>query len=122
MKSEKGKKSSSTMREMLQELNEAYEMMSLSAPEYFKNFMDLFDSAERKGILTEKIKELISIALAINSHCKPCIAFHVNNAIDNRATKQEIIEVCKVAVLMGGSPSFVYIKYVLDACEEFGAE
>ena len=122
MKNEKEKKSSSTMREMYQELNKAYEMMSIHAPDYFRDFMGFFDSTERKGVLTEKTKELISIALAINSHCKPCIAFHVNNAIDNRATKQEIIEVCKVAVLMGGSPSFVYIKYVLDACEEFGAE
>lgn len=122
MKSEKEKKSSNTMKDMFKELNKAYEMMSKNAPEYFKDFMGLFDNAERKGALSEKIKELISIALAIDSHCLPCIAHHVNNAIECGATKQEMLEAGQVAVLMGGSPSFVYLKYVLDACEEFGAE
>ena len=115
-----GKKTS--MRDMYEELNKAYELMSINAPDYFREFMDLYDSTQRQGVLSEKIKELISIALAMNSHCLPCIALHVSNAIDNGATKQEIIEVCEVAVLMGGSPSFVYIKNVLDACDEFGAK
>jgi len=122
VKSEKEKKSSSTMREMFQELNKAYEMMSMYAPDYFRDFIGFFDSTERKGVLSEKTKELISIALAMNAHCLPCVALHVSNAIDSGATKQEILEASEVAVLMGGSPSFVYIKNVLDACEEFGAE
>ena len=90
-----GKKTS--MRDMYEELNKAYELMSINAPDYFREFMDLYDSTQRQGVLSEKIKELISIALAI-------------------------IEVGEVAVLMGGSPSFVYIKNVLDACDEFGAK
>ena len=122
MNNENGKKSSNTMREMYQELNKAYEMMSIHAPNYFRDFIGFFDSAQRTGILSEKLKELISIALAINAHCLPCIALHVSNAIDCGATKQEILEASEVAVLMGGSPSFVYIKNVLDACDEFGAE
>jgi AhpD family alkylhydroperoxidase len=122
MKNEKEKKSNSTMREMYQELNKAYEMMSIHAPDYFRDFIGFFDSTERNGVLSEKIKELISIALAMNAHCLPCIALHVNNAIESGATKQEILEASEVAVLMGGSPSFVYIKNVLEACDEFGAE
>jgi AhpD family alkylhydroperoxidase len=111
-----------SMKDMFQELNKAYELMSLSAPDFFRDFMSFLDSTERKGVLSEKTKALISIALAIDSHCLPCISFHVSNAIDSGATKQEIMEASEIAVLMGGSPAFVYLKNVLDACEEFGAD
>ena len=67
MNNENGKKSSNTMREMYQELNKAYEMMSIHAPNYFRDFIGFFDSAQRTGILSEKLKELISIALAIKN-------------------------------------------------------
>jgi len=110
------------MRDMFKELDEAFEMMARTAPDYLRDFMGYLDSAERKGVLSEKTKELISLAIAITSHCLPCIAFHVSNAIDYEATRQEILEASEVAVLMGGSPAFVYLKYVLDACEEFGAK
>jgi len=116
------KKKENNMKEMVNELNKAFELMSKDAPDYLRNFMSFYDSAISKGALSEKTKELIAIALAINSHCLPCVALHVNYAVEFGATKQEILESAEVAVLMGGSPAFVYIKYVLDACEEFGAE
>jgi len=116
------KKKASKMKDMFRELNEAFEIMSKDSPDYLRNFMSFYDSTVRKGTLTEKTKELISIALAMNSHCLPCIALHVYNAIEFGATKQEILETAEVAVLMGGSPVFVYIKHVIDACDEFGIE
>ena len=122
MGNKRERRSSSSMKEMFWELNSAYEMMSKSAPDYLKNFMTYFVDTGKKGKLSEKIKELIAIAIAITSKCLPCIAFHVSNAIECGATRQEILEASEVAVFMGGSPSFVYIKYVLDACDEFGAE
>jgi len=116
------KKNASKMKDMFRELNEAFEIMSKDSPDYLRNFMSFYDSTVRKGTLTEKTKELISIALAMNSHCLPCIALHVYNSIEFGATKQEILETAEVAVLMGGSPVFVYIKHVIDACDEFGVE
>ena len=112
----------SDMKEMYEEYNKAFEVMSKDAPEYLRDFNSFYTSAIKKGALSERIKELISIALAITSHCLPCIALHVHNAIELGATRQEILETSGVAVLMGGSPAFVHIKHVLDACEQFDAK
>ena len=112
----------SNMKDMFKELNQAFEMMRKDAPDYLRDFMSFYDSSIRKGALSEKVKELISIALAITSHCLPCIALHVYYAIEFGATKQEILEAAEVAVLMGGSPAFVHIKHVLDACKQFNAQ
>jgi len=122
MKNKRKEESKISMKGMYQELNSAYELMSKSAPEYMKNFMEYFVDTEKTGILPEKTKVLISIAIAVTSKCLPCIAFHVSNAAEIDISKQEILEACQVAVFMSGSPSFVYIKYVNDACEEFGVE
>ncbi len=111
-----------SMKGMYHELNSAYELMSKSAPEYMKSFMEYFIDSEKTGILSEKTKVLISIAIAVTSKCLPCIAFHISNAAEINVTKKEILEACQVAVFMSGSPSFVYLKYVNDACEEFGLE
>jgi len=122
MKNKIKEESKISMRGMYHELNSAYELMSKSAPEYMKSFMEYFVDTEKTGILPEKTKVLISIAIAVTSKCLPCIAFHVSNAAEIDISKQEILEACQVAVFMSGSPSFVYIKYVNDACEEFGVE
>jgi len=112
MKNKRKEESKISMKGMYQELNSAYELMSKSAPEYMKNFMEYFVNTEKTGILPEKTKVLISIAIAVTSKCLPCIAFHVSNAAEIDISKQEILEACQVAVFMSGSPSFVYIKYV----------
>lgn len=77
---------------------------------------------EKPGALTTKTKELISIALSVAARCPFCIALHVKNAIAEGATKKEILESCLVAALMGGGPAVAYIRYAVDACDQFGAE
>ncbi|MCS7233910.1 MAG: carboxymuconolactone decarboxylase family protein [Synergistetes bacterium] len=91
-------------------------------PNYAKAFMGLVKESEKEGALSTKVKELISVALAVAARCQFCIAIHVKNAIEAGATKQEILESAFVAGLMGGGPAFTYIKYVFDACEQFGAK
>ena len=91
-------------------------------PSYVKALMGFVHEAEKEGALSTKVKELISVALAVTAHCPFCIAFHVKNAIEAGATKQEIIEAGLVAGLMGGGPAVAYLRYLLDACEQFGAK
>jgi len=93
-----------------------------SEPGYAKALMEFVKQAEKSGALSKKNKELISTALSITAHCAFCIAFHVKNAIAEGATKQEIIEAGLVAGLMGGGPAIAYLRYVLDACNQFGAK
>ncbi len=91
-------------------------------PNYLQAFMHLLKEAEKPGVLSTKVKELISVALSVSARCTYCIAAHVKNAIDAGATRQEIIESALVSGLMGGGPSVAYIKYVFDALDEFGAK
>ncbi len=91
-------------------------------PGYAKALMEFVKQAEKPGALSTKTKELISIALGVTAHCVFCIAFHTKNAIAEGATKQEIMEAGLVAGLMGGGPAVAYLRYLIDACEQFGAK
>ncbi len=89
---------------------------------YAKALMEFVHQAEKPGALSTKIKELISIALSVTAHCTFCIAFHTKNAIAEGATKQEICEAGLVAGLMGGGPAVAHLRYLIDACDQFGAK
>jgi AhpD family alkylhydroperoxidase len=81
----------------------------------FKKFMG---GSKKSGALSKKMKEIIGIALSVSSQCEWCVPFHVKNALDEGATKQEIMEACLVAVMMGGGPSLMFTKKVLEAIED----
>jgi AhpD family alkylhydroperoxidase len=108
-----------TMKKKLNEVMETVKNVQKDYPEEAKLFMDFIHKAEDKGSLDKKTKELISIALSVAEHCEWCVAFHVKNALEAGATKEEIMESCIVAVAMGGGPSLMYVKPVIDAVNEF---
>ncbi len=110
------------MKKYLDQFMDLFKKVGEADPEYAKALMNFVHQAEKEGALSTKVKELISIALSITAHCPFCIAFHVKNAIEAGATKQEIIEAGLVAGLMGGGPAVAYLRYLLDACEQFGAK
>lgn len=83
-----------------------------------KSFRNMSE-AIKEGVLGEKYKELINIALAIVQECEWCIAHHVNRALEAGATEDEILEAAWMAVLMGGGPALVHVGLVLEAIDEF---
>lgn len=99
-----------------------FEEVKKDYPKFVESFMGFFKATEGPGALDKKTKELISIALSVKSQCPYCIAFHVKNAIAEGATRAEIVESAMVATLMGGGPCVAYMKYVFDACDQFGAK
>ena len=88
-------------------------------PDFMKAFSGFMGEVEKEAALSKKSKELISIALSVACKCKWCISFHVKNALDAGATKDEIMETCFVAALMGGGPALMYTQLAVKALEDF---
>ncbi|HDN82781.1 MAG TPA: carboxymuconolactone decarboxylase family protein [Candidatus Altiarchaeales archaeon] len=111
------------MTKMEERLKEAKECVEILGKEY-QGLIGPFGvlkrrSVEEDGALPSKTKRLIALALAVATGCEWCIALHTKGALDAGATKDEIIEACFVAVLMGGGPALMYTQLVLKAIEEF---
>ena len=84
-------------------------------------FGQLHKAAVADGALSMKVKELISLAIAVSARCEGCIAFHTHDALRAGASRPEILEALGVAVLMGGGPSAMYACEALEALEQFQA-
>ena len=116
------KESTANMEHYYEQTRSLIETLDKSAPEYTRSFREFAKQARKGGSLSVKTKELILIALCIAAHSIPCIAFHVKSVIEAGATREEILEAGMVAGLMGGAPAVEYLKYVVDACDQFGAD
>jgi AhpD family alkylhydroperoxidase len=86
------------------------------------DFADLHRDALLEGVLSTKVKELISLGIAITVRCDGCIAYQIHDALRAGATHDEIVETIGVAVMMGGGPAVVYGAEALEALRQFETE
>jgi len=108
------------MKKNLKEVHSSLNKLGREYPEVLRAFSNFMGAVEKEGALSVKTKELIAIALSVVAKCKWCIAFHVKNALEAGATKDEIMEACFVTALMGGGPALMYVQLVVRALEEYG--
>jgi AhpD family alkylhydroperoxidase len=106
------------MKDVLNEVNSSLKTISKDYPDLMTAFSGFMGQVEKPGALDKKTKELIAISLSIVQHCKWCIAFHVKGALDAGATKDEIMESCFVAALMGGGPALMYTQLAVKSLED----
>ena len=106
------------MKTYLDAVGKIFKTLGKEQPESIKNFRKFNQAVKNEGVLSNKTKELIGIALSIAHQCKFCVALHVSNALKAGATREEILEASMVAVTLGGGPSLMFMNYVLKALED----
>lgn len=95
--------------------------LSKLVPETLKGFMALEHGATANGVLGAKEKEFIALGIAIGVRCEPCIAFHVQALKKHGGTREELGDICAMAVTMGGGPSLMYASKALAIWDELAA-
>jgi AhpD family alkylhydroperoxidase len=90
-----------------------------AAPRTMAAFGQLHKETTADGALAGKEKKLIALGIAIALRCTPCILVHLNDALHDGATREEITEAIGVAVLMAGGPAAMYGSDALAALDEF---
>lgn len=88
-------------------------------PDVMKAFSGLAQAALAPKALDTKTKELVALGIAVAIHCDDCIGFHVEAALKQGATREEIIETLGMAIYMGAGPSVMYATHAIDAFEQF---
>jgi AhpD family alkylhydroperoxidase len=108
--------------EVMADLGKGMATLGDEAPELSAAFVRMDQAAYVEGELERKYKELIGLGIALYARCEYCMPLHVKQALNEGATREEILEACSVAVAYGGSPSMAYfattVLNALDAFEE----
>jgi AhpD family alkylhydroperoxidase len=110
---------STSMQEASEEVKAWIERMGEEYSRVYGPFAVWMRRVEEKGALDTKTKELISVALAVATQCRWCIAVHTGAALKEGATKDEVMEACFVACLFRGAPSCMYSQLVMKTIEEY---
>jgi len=108
-----------SMQEVSQEVISWIERMGKDYGRVYGPFAVWMRRVEEEGALDTKTKELISVALAVATQCRWCIAYHTNAALDAGATKDQVMEACFVACLFRGAPACMYSQLVMNAVAEY---
>lgn len=90
------------------------EMGQLS-PQTLHGYKTLSGAGAQTGHLDGVTRELIALAVAVTTRCDGCITVHVDAALKQGASREQIAEALGVAVALNAGAAMVYSARVLDA-------
>lgn len=88
----------------------------------YNAFLDMEIQAFSTGKLDRKYKEMIAIGISIHINCESCMEWHIREALNAGAKKDEIIEAIGVGIEMGGGPATVSSRFAMKILEYYMRE
>ena len=98
---------------------EKYEFKQ-NLPETYAAEWGVIDTVYKDGALSAKVKRLMALAIALRIGCTNCILGQTKRALDQGATREEILETISVNVGMSGTTGFAEGLRVLKFLDELG--
>src|SRR5690554_4032369 len=87
------------------------------SPDTVRGYATLSGAGAKTGHLDAKTRELIALAVAVTTRCDGCITVHVDDALREGATRDEIAEALGVAVALNAGAALVFSGRVMDAID-----
>jgi len=108
--------------QLVKKANRRFAELRRERPDEIQAFGEYLRRARQAGALSAKVKELMNLAIALATHCTPCVVRHTKMSLEQGATRDEILETALVAVGMGGGLAYTQTVYMLDALETWATE
>jgi AhpD family alkylhydroperoxidase len=89
-------------------------------PEVMGALRGLTVEVYKDGALSVKVKRLMSLAIALGAGCRNCILAQTMYALENGATKDEILDTLSVVVSMRGTTGVAESLRVVQLLDELG--
>lgn len=88
------------------------------APKQIEAWRTFSRTVFKEGVLDEKTKQLIAVAVAHVTQCPYCIKAHVPQAMRKGASKAEIMEAIWVAAEMRAGAAYAHATIAMDAMND----
>jgi AhpD family alkylhydroperoxidase len=88
----------------------------------YNAFINLENQAFAVGKLGKKYKEMIALGISVHINCESCLEWHIHEALNAGASKEEIIEAIGVGMEMGGGPATVSARFAMKVIEYYTQE
>jgi AhpD family alkylhydroperoxidase len=84
------------------------------SPEIGPKFVEFYDACKEKGVLDQKTKKLLMVALACVNRCSHCTNQNIEAAFEAGASKEEVAEALLIAAVEGAGTQLYWAKEVYD--------
>jgi len=112
-------KGSDSERKLLEHAHRGLELLSEYQPKLMGKAQAFMAQAMKPRALDKKTKEIMALGMALVQQCPYCIGLHVRSCKHAGVTIEEIMDVCAVAIMMGGGPAMTHAAEVERALNEF---
>jgi AhpD family alkylhydroperoxidase len=85
----------------------------------YRSFVDMDKKTYTSHALDKKQKEFIALGISIYINCESCMEWHIKQALDSGATREQIIEAIEVGIEMGGGPATVSSRFAQKVLEYY---
>lgn len=106
------------LNELTRKRKEAHNKLIKLKSKVYSAFLKMEEAAYSDGALPKKQKELIAVGISVTIDCESCMQWHIEQAVESGATKDEILEAVEVGMEMGGGPATVSSRFALDVMED----
>jgi len=119
MTTHKKTKGSDSERKLLEHAHRGLQLLTEYKPKLMGKVNAFMAEAMHPGALDKKEKERIAFGMAMTQQCHYCIGMHIRACKHAGVTVEEILEVCGIAIMMGGGPVLTHMAEVERALNEF---
>ncbi len=106
------------VKETLDEFSRLMSDINKSIPEEYAAFLKEKETIVKSGKIPEKTKWLLLLIASVTQKCPVCVPRAVQHCLKAGWSKEEMLEACMVAVLVGGSSVMTFVTLVNKAVEE----
>jgi alkylhydroperoxidase/carboxymuconolactone decarboxylase family protein YurZ len=90
-------------------------------PKEYQTFIQQKSNITSSGKLPQKDKWLLILVSSVTAKCPVCIPRAVKHCLESGWSKEEMLEACMAAVLVGGSSVMTYVTLAAKAIEDFSS-
>ena len=96
------------------------EMLKEAMGDVAKIHTDFSAKVYQDGSLSTKVKRLMAMCVALSVGCPGCMIGQTKAAIENGATKQDVIEAFQVVLAVRGTTAYGWSNKITKLLEEMG--
>ncbi len=85
----------------------------------YEHFTKMEKAAFSDNALSRMHKELIAVGISVVIDCESCMQWHIKQAYDCGASKEQLLEAIEVGIEMGGGPATVSTRFALAVLEYY---
>lgn len=106
------------IEKIIADRKKAHRFYNDNSPVY-RAFVNMEEATFTDSRLEKKYKEMIAIGISIRINCESCLEWHIKQALDHGASREEIIEAIEVGIEMGGGPATVSSRFAMNVLEYY---